>query len=106
MNDLTPEQINELKEKHGDELHIIESPKHGVFIVVTEPKRRHVDRLSGVSSKKIAQASRDLINDVTVYPEDRELSHMLEAKPALVQTFSNQILDLAGLDEEATTKKL
>ena len=43
---------------------------------------------------------------MAVYPDERELEGMLEAKPALVQTFSNQILDLAGLDEEATTKKL
>ena len=70
-------------------MHLVESPKHDVFIDVTTFRRRHVDRLSGVLSKKITTASRDLVRDVAVYLDERELERMLEAKPALVQTFSN-----------------
>lgn len=104
---LSHEQIEQLKEQHG-ELHLIEAPKTEQYVVVKHPTRHHMERFQNAASsaKKLPVAQRDLVLGVAVYPENGQLEATLERFPGLVQTFAHNILEIAGVDEDATAKKL
>jgi len=108
-----PKLVEELKAKHGDDIHLLAMPKgiDGIVIVRT-PTATEWDRLQDrimdpratTASKRAA--TQNILMDVLIHPSRAELGSLLERKPGLVQTLSNQLVGIAGVDPDASSEKL
>jgi hypothetical protein len=102
-----------LKAKYPDDVHQLGMPK-GVEAVVlvrtptTEMWDRMQDRVLDPRATQAAKraAARNILIDVLLYPSRDELGALLDRKPGLVQTLSNQLLSIAGMEPDQVPEKL
>lgn len=107
-----PKLVEELKAKYGD-IHLLGMPK-GVdgIVIVRTPTPEMWDRLQDRAMDPRATqatkraAARNILIDVLVHPGREELGALLDRKPGLVQTLSNQLTAIAGVDNDVTAEKL
>jgi uncharacterized protein (DUF111 family) len=111
MKELEQAQIEALKAKHPHtELHQVSvgAGEREVTIIVQVPNRARWMRFKEQAADKNrkALALEALVHDCTVHPSQAELMALLEARPALTESFGGQIVELAGLEETVVAKKL
>jgi hypothetical protein len=108
-----PKLVEELKAKHGDDIHQLGMPK-GVeaVVIVRTPTTEMWDRMQDrVLDPRATQATkraaaRNILIDVLLYPSRDELGALLDRRPGLVQTLSNQLLGIAGMEPDLPSEKL
>jgi hypothetical protein len=102
---LTPEIIDELKAEHG-EISQIEGIEHDVVIKAPSPAqyRRFMDLSNDV--KKRQKAKEALLADCVVFPDEAGFAALTDVKPGYRETVTNVILELSGIVQDATAKKL
>lgn len=96
-------RLVELEAEHGPlgfDIRAVFSPRSGRMIVVKTPKaaafQRFQDR-SNDSRKPLTTADLwDLVRTCRVYPEQRELSEIIEEAPGLLAVVANAAAELAG----------
>lgn len=105
--ELTEDQIDELKAKHGDNLHMIRTDDDDM-IVAKPPTKGTYDKYKAAlfDNQKKTRAGEFLVRDCLVFPDKQTFAAMLEEKPALAETFSQKLLELAGARESVEAKKL
>jgi hypothetical protein len=106
---ITEEQIEALKAEHpGDELHLLANEEHGAEVVVKVPNdgewKRY--RTTGTDPAQRPFALRSLLLACIVYPAPAEVSAMLARRPGLVETFGAELLEIAGVSQATTRRKL
>lgn len=111
MAEPSQEQIEKLKAAHPNaDLQLISAGggDREVSVVVKVPNRERWMRFKAHAQdqhrKSVAMEA--LVIDCVVYPSPAEVAQMLEARPALTETFGNKIAELAGLEETVSAKKL
>lgn len=111
MAELSQEQIDKLKAMHvGADLQLVSvgGGEREVSVVVKVPSRerwmRFKAQVQDPHRKSLAMES--LVIDCVVHPSSAEVAQLLEARPALAETFGNKIAELAGLEETVIAKKL
>ena len=106
MSELTQEQIDALKEQHGD-LRSVKTKRSGTIIVrgpsAGEWRRWRAD---SADVKKRAQSVETLVRACVVHPDAAGFSALLERAPALVETLAESVLELAGLEEDRAGEAL
>jgi hypothetical protein len=105
----TPEQIAELKKKHGEDLCLINFDKRtGVHFVVRAPTPAEYDRFMdrcAESAKQRPMALDELGKACAVFPEDeKERASFYAVKPGASTTLATKALELAGLSEDSSEK--
>jgi hypothetical protein len=109
-----PKLVEELKAKHGDDIHQLGMPK-GVEadrdragLPTTEMWDRMQDRVLDPRATQATKraAARNILIDVLLYPSRDELGALLDRRPGLVQTLSNQLLGIAGMEPDLPSEKL
>lgn len=103
---IDPKIAEELKAKHGADLHVL--AHDGCEVIVKRPGRFEYRkfRKETLDERKKEDAPENFIRACCVYPEPADLSRMLEARPGLVDTFSGALIDLAGTSREADVSPL
>jgi hypothetical protein len=95
---MSPEDINKLKQEHGDPLLSITSPK-GEELIFKKPQRAiwtdFVDTLTRDRSSKEA-AFRRLATACAVHPTIFEVTRIFDEYPALPSTVANELSEMAG----------
>lgn len=107
MKPITAELVEQLKAKHGDDLHHLAPYEHGV--ICKAPDRAQFERFTAKLSENrnnTGPIREKLCRDVIVHPELAEVDALFDRRPGLITTFSNQISEIAGLEQEAHAKKL
>jgi len=102
---LDPKKIAELKQEHGD---VYSLTVGGSEFVVKAPGDGEWYRFLDLSSeaKKRTRALRLLVESCLLHPSKDEFESLLAKRPAIAMTLGNKLCELAGLEEEATVKKL
>lgn len=111
MKELEQSQIDALKVANPNvELHQVRvgDGERETLIVVKVPDRTRWMRFKEQAADKNrrALAFEALVHDCTVFPSKPELMALLDARPALVESFGGQICEIAGLEETVVAKKL
>jgi hypothetical protein len=111
MAELSQEQIDKLKAAHpGADLQLVTAGggDREVSVVVKVPGRERWMRFKAQAQDqhRKAVAMEALVVDCVVHPAPAEVAQMLEARPALAETFGTKIAELAGLEETVLSKKL
>lgn len=105
---ITPELVQTLKEKHGQDLVCVEARKSD--LVFRKPTRHEYDRwFDKMQSDKGAASAhaRELAKSTIVHPDQDTLSLVLDDEPGiLTTTIVDAVTDLAGLGAKSTVKKL
>jgi hypothetical protein len=103
--------IEELKAKHpADELHRLGGTKE--IVVVKCPSaplwEAMQDKVLDAKSTQPQRraAAHNLLISCVVFPSAEKVAELLERKPGLLQTFTNQLSEIAGVDNEARSEKL
>jgi predicted ATP-grasp superfamily ATP-dependent carboligase len=99
---IDPKTIAELKSKHGD-IYVLSSK--GSEVVVRGPTDAEWGAYLDEREKRGARASKMLVLTCAVHPDEDAVRTLLDRKPALAQIFGARVLEIAGMEEEATVKK-
>lgn len=104
--ELTQDKINELKDEHGP-LQLITTDEDD-SIIAKIPSKAVYDKYKTAlfDERKRVRANEMLVRDCLVYPDRPDFNAMIETKPALIETFSTKLLELAGARETVEAKKL
>lgn len=105
--ELTPEQIAQLKDQHGDNIHMITTDEND-SIVAKAPTKPIYEKYKAAlfDDRKRARANEGLVRDCLVAPDRETFNAMIETKPALIETYATKLLELAGAREAVEAKKL
>lgn len=97
--------IEELKAEHG-EIYLLQTA--GVAVVVKPPSKPAMKRFTANAAKeeKRYEALESLLRDAVVWPDQRELSLLIDRKPGVVAPFGEKLAELAGAVEEADFRPL
>jgi len=98
---IDPKIIDDLKAKHpGAKLHRL--AHSGAEIIVKPPGEAEYRKFKAKTKndRLVAAAGEGLIYDCLVFPEAAVLATMIGERPGLVDTFTNALVDLAGLAKE------
>ena len=102
---LDPQIVAKLKAEHpGAELTQLASK--GNIIVVKSPSDGAWGAFLDAKEKVATRAYKQLLFDCLVWPSADELTSLLDRKPGLANVFGPKLMELAGVEEEATAKKL
>jgi hypothetical protein len=98
---IDPKVFEDLKVQHGDDLHLLTSREHEV--VVRRPTQAEYKRFraNGVDPNKRDIAAESLLKTVLVYPDRKTFEALLDRYPALCEEFSDPLLEIVGLVNEA-----
>lgn len=99
--------IADLKAKYPDtELHLLGNEFACVVVRVPSAAEfiRFTDDLSDATLKGIAL--RRLLRACVVHPNEKDYDAMVAARPGLVQTFGNELVEIAGVKAVTERKKL
>jgi hypothetical protein len=104
---IPPERIRELKDKfpHSD-LSLITAPT-GEVVVLRNPSREEWRRfkVKAADERKRSDAMEQLLSICVVEPSAVALDSMLEKRPALLETFCDELFEMAGLAKRDVEKK-
>lgn len=108
MQDLTEEEIAELKAKHGDPLRAVEALN--AWLVFRKPTRheydRYTDKLTG-DQAKMRSAAWELAQACIVAPDKAALTAAMDAEPTiLIADILPALNDMAGDGREKRTVKI
>jgi hypothetical protein len=106
---ITEEQIARAKAAHpGVELHLISNDDLGVEIMVRAPNEGEYKRFRTMHADEAQRsaASRALVLGCIVEPPPSEFTAMLASRPALADTFANDLVEIAGLSRANTRRKV
>lgn len=109
---LDENKIKELKEKHGEELSLVEGPLGD--LVFRKPTRAEYDRWYDKakpgqvgSAQNYSMACRELCKACLVLPGEEDFNKAIEHKPAILTIECvNAVTGMAGLDDKFAVKKL
>lgn len=106
---ITKEIASRVKAENPDvELHVLEAT--GQEVIVRPPTRGEYEvyknKLADAKPGKRMAANEALVRGVLVYPSIEEFDALLEEKPGLVESYLEKVLELAGLVEDSTSRKL
>lgn len=108
-----PKLVEELKAKYPDAVYQLGMPAGiDAVVLVRTPPAEAWDRLQDrVMDPRATQATkraaaRNILMDVLLHPSRDELGTLIDKHPGLVQTLSNQLTTIAGVDNEQTASKL
>jgi hypothetical protein len=105
---LTPEQVADLKEKHGSKLACVESPSGP--LVFRKPTRSEFDRWFDANHSDKANATkhaRQLIKACRVFPDEAALDAALDATPSLTACEClTACTGLCGMQESFQSRQL
>lgn len=109
MAKITPEQLADLRAKHGS-VHVLSTPRlPGEDFVFRPAGAGEFDAfLATVASRDLAtksQAHRQLAVDLLVYPSEGEWREMAAKLPGLAHTIGDHLSKLAGLDADIVVGK-
>ena len=103
--------LAELRQKHvGEELYSLAGSSETVIVKgPSEPlweqmQDKVLDAKATSASKRAA--AHNLLIGCLVHPGREQFADLLAKKPGLLQTYTNQISDIAGVDNEAVAEKL
>lgn len=108
-----PKLVEELKTKYPDDVHRLRMPAgiDAVVLVRTPPvdawdrlQDRVMDPRATQATKRAA--ARNILIDSLLYPGRDELGALLDRKPGLVQTLSNQLTVIAGVENDLVPEKV
>lgn len=103
----TPEQeelIDKLKGEHGEVVAIL--TRKGMAVFRGLKKAEHARYMSTLINEATRSTAAEMVVLMTVVQPSREVfASWIEEKPAIVTTCSGPVMELSGLDTEATTKK-
>lgn len=107
MLKLTPDDIEKLKESLGGiEIHHLVNDEHQEEIVVKVPSwpiyRTYQETRANADTRAVAM--KKLVTDVLVYPTPAVFEGMVAGRPALVDVFGADVLEVAG-GTKTTRKK-
>jgi hypothetical protein len=97
----------ELREKHGDDLRIVEDGDRVFILAKPEGKLRgYVDRFVATASneRKRLEATEQLVKACCVFPEKDTLRSVLEDEPGLALALAEPATELLGI-RQLTVKK-
>lgn len=106
---ITEDQITTLKAEHpSDELHLLTNEENAAEIVVKVPNDGEWKRFrtTGVDPVQRPFALRTLLAVCIVYPSAPEVAAMLARRPGLVETFGAELVEIAGISQATTRRKL
>ena len=102
-------QINDIKAKHGGQLHLLEFDDGASAVIAKQPPRAEWDRLVSTTAADKANAARAVENFARaciVWPSPSELDALANERPAILAGFGSELADLAGASEKIRSKKL
>jgi hypothetical protein len=104
--DLDPKTIDELKAKHGNDLHLLSHD--GVEFIAKRPGPAQYRRFRRMASdeRQRADAAETLLRDCVVHPDQQGIGTALGTRPGLVDTFGGKLLELAGADKDCEVRPL
>ena len=94
----------ELRARYGEDLEYIQVS--GYDFVYTVPPEKDWERFMDTPKEQRAHGMKLLVLASVKYPALDDLRAAIARRPAAVQTLSNVIGKLAGIDQEAVAKKL
>lgn len=110
---IDPAKLAELKAKYPDDVHQLAMPKgiEATVLVRTPPAEAWERMQDKVMDPKATgpskrAAAHNVLIDSLLYPSRDELVSLLEKKPGLLQSLSNQLTAIAGVDNELAAEKL
>lgn len=105
MQKLNQKTIDEVKSKNpGAEIHRLDAGE--VSVLVKAPDDAQWSSFSDAKEKSNSRAFKQLVRDCLLWPTDDEYLDLLKTKPALSNLFGIELMGIAGLKEEATSKKV
>jgi hypothetical protein len=96
--DLTKEKVAELKQKHGNDLRVIDAP-NGDIVVIHKPSKFTWARwTSHINDEKRdrSQTVRDLVNGCLAAPEESVASALFDEYPVMPSAISDVIAEMGG----------
>lgn len=100
------EVIDQAKQAHG-EVYCLEGAD--VAVLVRSPKRAEYRKFKATvlgNQAAAADALETLLREVVVFPDSAAFDALLEQKPGLSETFGQKVLEIAGVSEQVSLKKL
>ncbi len=108
MPTLTSEEVAKLKTANpGLELHQLGDGAESIVVRLpsrAEWKRMKAMRLEG--GAKAVEAYDWLVSTCLVWPTEEQAEELFNSRPAIVDSFANEIAELAGATEKVSAKKL
>jgi hypothetical protein len=103
---MTPDQITELKEKHGNDLHLL--AHDGVEVVAKRPGKNEYRkfRRETMDEKRKENAAEGFVRSCVVSPGGAEVTAIFDQRPGLVDTLASALVDLAGAAKECESTPL
>lgn len=100
------ELLNELREKHGDDMREVEDGPRTFILAKPERPRAHLERMTtlGANEKKRLEAAEGLVKACCVHPDKDTLKRVLEDEPGLALGLFEPASELLGLRQLAVKK--
>ena len=105
--ELTEQEIDALKKAHGiNRIYRLESDNVAIYVRMPSPGvwrrfRSHVN-----DPRKRDEAGEAMLRASLIKPSQEEFSALLEERPGLLDTFANEVTELAGLKNDVEKKVL
>jgi hypothetical protein len=106
---ITDEQIAKHKSaKPGIEMHVISNADNGIEILVKVPDEGEYKRFRTMyaDEQQRAMSTRMLVLGCILEPSAAEFTALLATRPALADTFSNDLVEIAGLSRANIRRKV
>lgn len=100
------EQINKLKDLYPTaELHLLTSKSAELVVKVSKSEVDLFRELISQPATK-ARAMERFVRSCIVHPSGEEVAQLFMRKPGIVEKLGDELMTIAGTDEEIETKKL
>lgn len=104
--EIPQEALDQAKATHGE---VFRLDHDEASVLVRPPKRAEYRKFKATilgNQAAAADALETLLREVVVYPAPEAFDAMLDRWPGLSETFGQKVLEIAGVSEQATLKKL
>lgn len=106
MPKITPEQIAELKRKHGPRLYLVEDEEAGDVVFKPATQETWDEFVDALGPDNTASPTRTLFDACVVFPEGPELQAIHDDLPAFADAIASQIRIRSGGRRDLAPKKL
>jgi hypothetical protein len=98
--------LNELREKHGDDMREVEDQERMFVLVKPEKPYGYVDRFMTLAGndKKRLESFTSLVKACCVYPDKETLKRVLDDEPGMALSLGDPATELLGI-RQLTVKK-
>lgn len=106
--ELTPEELADLKQRHGDNLISAHTPNKILMVFKAPSKEIWAYYQDGLSREKVTrtQCFLRLALDCVVRPSQQDAATIFTKYPGMPTALANDIGEMAGLSDELNIKKL